>query len=115
MRYASHLLICLGLAGAFGAGSGCSDPDQICTVLYDSGELRSKVPCPNGVSHGQMEIYSKNGALWCTKEYIDGEVQDTMRFFFPSGEVQRTVPMKDGKKKRSVRLLPGRWFGETNH
>lgn len=77
----------------------CSDEDRVCTTYYDSGEVRSTVPCPDGVRNGSMKIFHKSGTLWNSKEYVDGKVQDTMRFYYSrTGEVLRAVPMKDDEK-----------------
>ncbi|MEL7534306.1 MAG: hypothetical protein AAFN10_23575 [Bacteroidota bacterium] len=77
----------------------CSDKDRICTTYYDSGEVRSTVPCPDGIRNGTMSIFHKSGTLWNTKEYVEGKVQDTMRFYYSrTGDVLRAVPMKDNEK-----------------
>ena len=77
----------------------CSDEDRICTTYYDSGEVRSTVPCPDGIRNGTMSIFHKSGTLWNTKEYVNGMVQDTMRFYYSrTGDVLRAVPMKDNEK-----------------
>ncbi|MEL6591049.1 MAG: hypothetical protein AAFQ68_13255, partial [Bacteroidota bacterium] len=71
----------------------------MCTEYYDTGEVKSTVPCPDGVKNGTMRIFHKSGTLWNSLEYIDGVVQDTMRFYYSkTGKVLRAVPMKDGKK-----------------
>ncbi|MEL7341353.1 MAG: hypothetical protein AAGM67_12800, partial [Bacteroidota bacterium] len=73
-----------------------SKRDWICTDYYDTGEVKSTVPCPEGVKNGVMRIFHKSGTLWNTLVYVDGVVQDTMRFYYSkTGKVLRAVPMKD--------------------
>jgi antitoxin component YwqK of YwqJK toxin-antitoxin module len=74
---------------------GCGDKFGTCEGYYKSGELKYKVPCneTKRIFDGLYKEYTKEGELRLTKNYIDGKVQDTVRYYFPAtGDLQKIVP-----------------------
>ena len=84
--------------------AACSEPAPSvhkCRTYYQSGELKSEVPCSPGdnIFDGELKIYSKKGEVKEVHYFKGGVEVDTARFYYTTGgsdELRRLLPYQDG-------------------
>jgi len=103
MRINRLINICIWpliLGGLF----ACNSEPTICERFHANGKLQYRVPCDGGIYNGLYEEYNRSGDLWVTRMYVNGVVEDTVRYYYSrTGELLKEVPMKADQKEGRAR------------